>query len=281
MAWIFGNNINGTIIDGLSKTNIMKKIILLLILTFGFKTAYAECGMSGMEFYPEQKEISLNSMFIIQGYSFSQKTINSFKERTIYLESENGELIELNLQNILKGQMSLTQAIFKPSKELKPYTTYFLKYADQTENEGREMMQYNSKTKQREKVYWKTTDKKSLETLNSNLNVEFENTEVEHYGCGPSANAVFNVKNKSESEIWYRTEVVEIETNKRTVYFIKEWNGKLYVGHGMCAGAFTFNRKDKYKVRFTPMNIDGKTLKTTDWITFESPFLNDKSPFGN
>tara|TARA_B110000285_G_scaffold65063_1_gene74803 strand:- start:113 stop:529 length:417 start_codon:yes stop_codon:yes gene_type:complete len=125
----------------------MKKIILFLLLTFGIKTASAECNMNGMKFYPEQKEISLNSMFIVQGYSSSQKTINSFKERAIYLESENGELIKLNLQEILKGQMSLTQAIFKPSKELKPNTTYFLKYSDQTENEGREMMQYNREKK--------------------------------------------------------------------------------------------------------------------------------------
>jgi hypothetical protein len=258
----------------------MKKIILLLLLTFVIKKASAECAMSGMQFYPEQKEISLNSMFIIQGYSFSQKTINSFKERTIYLESESGEFIALNLQEILIGQMSLTQAIFKPSKELKPYTTYSLKYSDQTENEGREMMHYNKEKEEIEKVYWKTTDKKTLETLNSNLNVEFEKTEVMHYGCGPSAYAIFDVKNKSENEIWYKTEVVEIDTNKRTVYYIKEWNGKLNVGHGMCSGAFTFNRKSKYKVRFTPMNTDGKSINTTDWNTFENPYMNDKSPFG-
>ena len=259
----------------------MKKIILLLLLTFGIKTAFADCSMSGMTFYPEQKEISLNSMFIIQGYSLSQKTINSFKERTIYLESENGELIKLQLQEILKGQMSLTQAIFKPSKELKPNTTYFLKYSDQTENEGREMMQYNSEKKESEKVYWKTTDKKSIENLNSNLTLEFEKTNVVHYGCGPEANAIFKVKNKSDSEIWYKTEVVELSTNETKVFYIKEWNGKLNVGHGMCAGAFTYTNKGKYKVRFTPMNTDGKSLKTTDWTTFESPFMNDKSRFGN
>lgn len=258
----------------------MKKTIFILLLAFGIKTTSAKCSISGMTFYPEQKEISLNSMFIIEGYSFSQKTINSFKERTIYLESENGELIKLNLQEILNGQMSLTQAIFKPSKELKPNTTYFLKYSDQTENEGIEMMQYNVEKKEREKVYWKTTNKKAIENLNSNLNVEFEKTEVIHFGCGPSANAIFNIKNKSKSEVWYKTEVVEIQTNKKNIYYIKEWNGKLNVGHGMCSGAFTFNRKGKYKVRFTPMNIDGKSVKTTDWKTFESPFMNDKSPFG-
>lgn len=258
----------------------MKKIILIILVNFCIQSAFAECSMSGMKFLPEQREISMNSMFIIEGYSFSQKTITGFNNRSIYLESESGELIELNLQEILKGQMSLTQAIFKPQKELKPNTSYFLKYADQTENEEREMMQYNTEIKKREKVYWKTTDKRSMNPLNSNLKVEFENTEVIHYGCGPSANAIFDVKNKSESEIWYKTEVVEIETNKKTIFYINEWNEKLNVGHGMCSGAFTFDNKGKYKVRFTPMNTDGKSLKTTAWKTFDSPFLNDVNPFG-
>lgn len=167
----------------------MKKIILLLLLTFGIKTAFADCAMSAMYFFPETKEISLNSKFIIQGYAYSQKTINSFKNRKVYLESESGELIELNLEEFYTGQMQLTQAIFCPTSELKPHTKYFLKYSDQTENEEREMKQYNREKKEREKVYWKTTDKKELETLNSNLNVEFEETEVVHYGCGPPASA--------------------------------------------------------------------------------------------
>ncbi len=259
----------------------MKIIILLLSLTFGIKSAFADCAGFGMQFFPSTKEISLNSMFIIQGYAFNQRTIKSFKERTIYLESENGELIELNLQEILTGQKQLTQAIFCPKSELKPNTKYFLKYSDQTEIEGREMTQYNREKKEREKVYWITTDKKALETLNTNLNVEFKKTEVKYYGCGPSANAIFEIKNKPDAEIWYKTEVVEIDTNKKNVYYIREWKGKLNVGHGMCSGAFTFNNKGKYKVRFTPMNIDGKSLKTTDWNTFESPFMNAKNPFGN
>ena len=226
----------------------MKKITLLLLLIFGIKSAFADCASMGMEFLPSTKEISLNSMFIIQGYAFSQKTIKSFNDRTIYLESESGELISLNLQEILTGQMQLTQAIFCPTSELKPNTKYVLKYSDQTENEGREMTQYNREKEVREKVYWKTTDKKALENLNSNLSVEFEDTEVVHFGCGPSANAIFNIKNKSESETWYKTEVVDLSTNNTKVFYIKEWNGRLNVGHGMCSGAFTYNNKGKYKL---------------------------------
>ncbi len=165
--------------------------------------------------------------------------------------------------------------------ERKPNTKYFLKYSKQTERESNEMRHWNSDKKEYEKVYWKTTDKKSLDTLNSNLTLEFDKTEVIHYGCGPDANAIFNIKNKSSSEVWYKTEVVDIKTNEQTTYYIKEWNEQLHVGHGMCAGAFTFNNKGKYKVRFTPMNTDGKSLKTTEWKTFDSPFMNAKSPFGN
>ena len=258
----------------------MKKFIFLLFLAFGINSAFAECAMSGLQFFPEQKEISLNSMFIIQGYSMSQGTINSFKSRTVYLESENGELIVLNLQELLKGQMELTQAIFCPSTELKPNTTYFLKYSNQTENESNAMMQYNTEMRKKEKVYWKTTNEKSVALLNPNLKIEFETTETVLYGCGPSANAIFNIKNKGASEIWYKTEVVNLTTKENTYFYIKEWNGKLNVGHDMCSGAFVFGNKGEYKVRFTPMNIDGKSIKTTDWTTFKRPFMRDKNPLG-
>ncbi|MGJ8591814.1 MAG: hypothetical protein ACSHXF_04665 [Aquaticitalea sp.] len=259
----------------------MKKIIFLLLLTCGIKTALADCSSRGIRFFPSQKEISLNSMFIIQGYAMSQKTIESFKTRTVYLENENGELIELNLQEILKGQMELTQAIFCLTTELQPNSTYYLKYSEQTERETIEMRQWNSDKKENEKVYWKTTDKKSIANLNSNLTLEFDKTEVIHYGCGPDANAIFSIKNKPNSEIWYKTEVVNLKTDNKRTFYIKEWNEQLHVGQDMCSGAFTFENKGKYKVRFTPMNIDGKSLKTTDWTTFNSPFMNEKSLFGN
>ena len=39
------------------------------------------------------------------------------------------------------------------------------------------------------------------------------------------------------------------------------------------------NKNEKYKVRFTPMNIDGKLSNTTDWQIFENPYLNDKKEY--
>lgn len=259
----------------------MKKLITSVLLLFTINLSFANnfmCASSGMTFLPEKKEISTNSMFIIEGYAFSQKTINSFKNRKVFLESNNKDQIELELVEILKGDMRLTQAIFKPKTELKSNTIYFLKYSNQTKEETRDIIKWNSKTGKREKVFWKTNDSKFLKLLNKNLQIKFDKTEVILYGCGPSVNAIFNVKNKTQEEIWFRTELIDLTTKFKKTFIIREWNKVLSVGHGMCSGAFIFKGKGKYKVRFTPMNTDGKMNKTTKWFIFDNP--NSKNPSG-
>lgn len=258
------------IFDLIEKTGIMKKIILLVFLTFGTQLTFAECTVGGIQFFPKQQEISINSMFMIQGYYLSQETIRDLKKMIVYLEDEEGEFVVLNLQELLEGQRALTQAIFKPSEALKPKTTYLLKYCDQIKNEEKESLPYGNK-----RVSWITTDKEFIESLPPNLDIVFEETEVIYYGCGPSVNAIFTVRNKNTAVIWYKTEVVELATNKKTTFYIKDWKGTIAVGHGMCGGAFAYNEEGAYKARFTPMNIDGKSLATTDWKTFKSPFEND------
>ncbi|SHG11417.1 hypothetical protein SAMN05444483_1054 [Salegentibacter echinorum] len=237
----------------------MKNTILLLFLLFTIHQSSAECAMSGFTYYPEHSAISQNSIFIIEGYSFSQKVINSFKnDREAYLQSEDGEKIDLILKEILIGQMSLTQATFKPAEKLELNKKYFLKFTHLTNKENyNELTRYNRETKEHEPVAWKVTDN-NTEELSDDLSLKFEKTDVQYYGCGPAAYAVFQPQNSSDLEIWYRTEVYDEKTKTSTIYIIKTWKEKLQVGHGMCSGGFTFSKDGDYKVRFTPMNIDGK-----------------------
>lgn len=259
----------------------MKNTFIILILLFTIHQSSAECAMSGITYFPEQTTVSQNSMFIIEGYSYSQKVINSFKnDRKAYLESEDGDKIDLILQEILIGQMSLTQAIFKPAKKLKFNKKYFLKFTHLTDKENyKELTRYNRERKEHEPVAWKVTNNQT-EDLNKNLGLKFVQTDVQYYGCGPEAYAIFQPQNSSESEIWYRTELYDERTKTTTTYIIKTWEGKLRVGHGMCSGGFAYNKDGNYNVRFTPMNIDGKKLVTTEWKSFGSPFKNSKSPWG-
>lgn len=257
----------------------MRAIILLFVLSLGSNTAIAECTARGMYYFPETKQISLNSMFIIQGYGLSQKTIRSFEHRTVYLESTSGETVELVLQELLIGQKELTQAIFCVSKELQPNTTYYLRYSELSESESSyiNLRRY----KKNEPVSWTTTNRKHLPELNADLKLTFDETSVTFYGCGPDANAVFDIKNAPRAEVWYKTELWDLTTNTKRTYYLKPWKGQVFVGHGMCSGAFTFNKTGNYKVRFTVMNTDGKALPPSEWVKFESPFKGSVPPFGN
>lgn len=257
----------------------MKNIVLVFFLILSFNSVFARCSMSGMQFFPLQNEISLNSMFIVQGYAFSQETILSFKNTKVYLESKDGDLIELHLQEILVGQKLLTQAIFKPCQALDKNTTYFLKYEIKTEDDTIGLKKYRRAKRNRAAVYWNTTDKTHAENINPNLKIDFLETSVFPFGCGPSTNAIFEISNTIEKEVWYKTELVETETNKKTIFYLSESDAVVEVGHNMCAGAFTYANTSTYKVRFTPMNTDGKSLTTTDWITFDSPYLNSNSGY--
>lgn len=262
----------------------MKYLYLLLFLVFSnsSRASDLECAMSGIQFFPEKKEISLHPMFIIEGYAFSQKHIEALKNRKVYLESASGEKITLELQEILRGQMQLTQAIFRPQSRLSPNSRYYLKLSAATNEDQLKDFddRYNYEKKEREPVFWETTNLEHSAPLNDNLTIEFTETSVEFYGCGPAANAVFTVSGKDDAQVWYKAEIEDLTTGKRSAYYIREWKNRLHVGHGMCSGAFTYKKEGEYKVRFTPLNIDGKEIKTTSWTSFESPFMNAENPWG-
>lgn len=256
-------------------------IFLFLVFPSALQASGFECVMSGIQYFPQQKEISLNPIFIIEGYAFSQKQIEALKEREVFLESDTGDKVILELQEILKGEMQLTQALFKPAQNLSPNNRYYLKVsAAKSENELENFERYNGEKKEWELIFWETSGLQHSAPLNSKLKIEFIETKVEFYGCGPEANAVFKISGKGDAEIWYKTEVEELSTGNKTTYYIREWKDRLYVGHGMCSGAFTYRKFGKYKVRFTPLNIDGNELTTTSWTSFDSPFLHAENPWG-
>lgn len=255
----------------------MKKLLFAFTFLLSFQFAVADCTSSKMSFYPLEENISRNSMFIIEGYAMSIKTIKTFNNRKVYLQSESGELVELKLQEILFSQMNLAQAIFIPSKTLQSNTKYFLKYENQTEKETSDMLSRFHREKR--PIYWTTTTEKNNQSFSTVVSATYKSSFVEQYGCGPAVYAVFDVKNDPSKQTWYKTELLDLTTNTKKTYYIRSNKNKLSVGHGMCSGAFSFNQKGTYKVRFTPINSDGKAATTTDWISFKSPFSENPSGF--
>lgn len=257
----------------------MKKLLFIPFLCFSVLHSFAECAMGALTFFPKQNTISQQSLFIVEAYGFDQRLIEAFqKDRKAYLENEEGEKVDLILIEVLYGQKSLTQAVFKPIQKLKLHKKYYLKITEiPGEFNFSNLTRYNPEIKKRELVAWEVSESNS-DLINSDLCLEFEKTHVEYYVDGPDAYAIFQPQNKPSSEIWYKTEVYDEQAKTSSSFILTEWQGKVQVGHNMCSGAFKFNKVGNYKVRFTPMNIDGKELATTEWKAFESPYKNAKNP---
>lgn len=247
----------------------MKKLLFLFFLFAAINNCRAECAMSVTSYYPvNRNNISTNSFFIIHGYGMSISTINSFKDRKIFLESKNGELIELKLKEILTGKGE-NQAVFFPISKLSPNTKYHLKYTNETESETRELSNWNTTTQRREKITW-TTGSETKSPLKEDTTFRFIKSESKSYGCGNSSNAIFETNEANVSEIIFRTELLNVTTNKISTFYIFANQKMLQVGYGMCSGGFDLKDNSNYKVRFTATDSTGKAAKTSDWKAFKS-----------
>lgn len=57
----------------------MRNTTLFLIAFINFNLAFSKCRASDINFYPLKKEISLNPMFIIEGYGNAKKKLKVLK----------------------------------------------------------------------------------------------------------------------------------------------------------------------------------------------------------
>ncbi|MGY5846586.1 hypothetical protein ACW6QP_04140 [Salegentibacter sp. HM20] len=257
----------------------MRKLLLLIILFPGFLFANDyECVPGHISYLPESKTISLNPKIIIEGSGYIQKLLQQFKDNPPYLENAAGDRVLLQLEEINVGQRGISQGLFSPTEKLKPNTENFPNYISGTENKPANPEKYDRLEKEHKRVKWTTTTTPA-EALNQELEINFLENQVEFYGCGPEAFLIFELENTNDQEIWYHTELVDLQTGESHSYILDVWKDALYVGHGMCSGAFSYSKEGEYKVRFTPMNIDGESLATTDWYTFESPYVGADNPW--
>ncbi|SMB98348.1 hypothetical protein SAMN00120144_1061 [Hymenobacter roseosalivarius DSM 11622] len=108
----------------------MKLTLILLVALSVASIAQAKCYTSGFEFWPITKTIKQNSIFLIDGYADSQEIITGLGfTYKVYLRS-GAQQIPLIVQQLLVGQVSLTQALLKPQRALDTGKQYELVIED-------------------------------------------------------------------------------------------------------------------------------------------------------
>ena len=250
-------------------------ILTILMTSLGIAPVFSMCAWSGINAYPFSTYINQNNLIIIEGYGASQPIIDSLNiGYPVYLEADEHK-VSLIIKEKYKGMFRLTQAILQPTERLKEGKTYVLKI-DNLNEEDHDLTKWNNELKKAEALQWTVKAGVDTECPIWKKNPKVIDTSVNWYGCGPATKVIFSSGIEDNSPTWVKTEMIDLKTNESNTYYLQvEEDGKIYVGHGMCSGAFEFESSNTYKVRFSLMDGSGNTdHKWTDWLTFDSPYDN-------
>jgi hypothetical protein len=240
----------------------MKILLTIIISLFGTLTVFAKCTSKGLWVFPKGQTIKQNSIFVLDGYAESQKIILELnKKHNIYLKSGNKK-IKLLVIEVCVGQFRMTQALLKPETELEAGIEYIMHIDDLPKYES--FNRFNKLTHKYEPVTYKVLDEKDNEKPQFKaMPTELYKTLVS-FGCGPSTHVVFSSPVKDSSDIIVKTTLKDLKTGKETTYYIQPDGDKIKVGHGMCSGAFDFEKNsNNFEVEFSFLDASGNL---TPWI---------------
>jgi hypothetical protein len=259
----------------------MKQIIWTVLFFLSYNDAIGDCGHF-VQFYPEKDDITENSYIIIEGqgddtpWGIIPIIEGLGSTYPIYLTC-NKQRIKLNLKDLIKGQSGRVQAIFYPDEKLIFGNRYELAIENLTcdeENNFKDKKKYNTLLKRYDFKSWTVTKCSDYENPMLLKQPNLIEKELIGYGCGPAINAIFSIEAEDESEMLVLVELTEIETNTVRRYYLGVRESKIYVGRGMCSGAFEFKLNMNYEARFKIYDINGNTNNVwTNTVEFSSPIF--------
>jgi hypothetical protein len=242
----------------------MKTILSFAFYFFFLFLSHAECALSGLFVFPKGNTISQNPVFVLDGFGFSEHTIEGLnKDYPIYLQS--GDIkVPLEVREINKGQFELTQAVLVPSEILVAGREYTLRIDH--------IPAYDNLDRHSGRGTWKV--EALLDTTAPVMrNKPKESSKIlELYGCGPLSYVVFKCLVDENSEMMVKATVRDIKTGVETAYYVETDGVEIRVGHDMCLGAFKFGPSDRYEVEFEFMDASGNKL------AWEGPRIQFRKP---
>lgn len=250
----------------------MKPLLILLFLLAALNYGYAECGFCQLKVYPQRKQINENSIFVLEGSCIN--ILDSLNRKyPIYLKSKRHK-VKLEVVATYGGLYGSKQVILKPKKRLIPGRVYAIHLKNVDAYSVNLLKEYNSMSRKKEPVSWKVEDKTDAEAPQWVKEPSFLRSEVWPAGCGDSQYAIFKLKAYDPSEVLIKTELLDQNTNQSyTCYLPVDNTDRIWVGHNMCDGLFSFSPGHTYKVRFKVMDLSGNEGEEwSKWVAMENPY---------
>ncbi len=244
----------------------MKKILILLTLFFLTQNIFADCASHNLSVFPMGKQIYQNSWIVLGAYERSQAIISELNAKyPIFLESETHK-VPLIVKETHKGQMRIEQAILQPKEKLKAGEIYRLKIENLPKQHAQYLRRYNHDKSEYEPIEWTVLEGSDTEMPKIIKKPIAIDKHYMRYGCGPEHYVTFEFDIKDQSELLIETEVTDLTTNEKAVYFLTtsyHEKNRVEVGHYMCSGAFTHPSDGNYQIRFKFYDPSGNT---TGWL---------------
>jgi len=235
----------------------MKTILSTILILFLTAYVYADCEGNGLSVFPAGKTLRQNSIIVLEGYGDSQAIISDLnKKYPVYLKSGEKK-VNLKVIETCVGQYHLTQAILTPDTKLEAGLEYTIHIDNLPEFES--LNRLNDETKKWEEIKYRVIYGEDTEKPFVQSTPKVIGKKLYYYGCGPSTHVEFNYNVKDDSEILIKTTVTNIKSGKECIYYIQPTKNKIEVGHGMCGGAFDFDKNLNYEVSFSFMDASGNT----------------------
>lgn len=248
--------------------------IILTAFLFNSLIVSAKCGSSGIWIVGESKTLYKNSILVLEFYAMSEDIVPGIGNKyLVWLKSKNAKVIMQPIE-ILKGEMSVTQIIFRPTCDLIEGDVYELVIDGIKDWHG--PRHYNSATNKSEPYSFTIIKNTSLliPLLFTTAPLETKK-EMEMYGCGPARYVHFSIV-ADPSLKYVRANVKNKQTGKTTSYILTIEKGEAIIGHGMCSGAFLFDEGEKFSVSFALVDNAGNTGKYSAPIDFTKPNLKSR-----
>ena len=245
-------------------------LIGLLLVT---KVFFSQCPAGGFWVWPSNEQISRTSIIILKGYSLTENVIERIHQDCKVFLSSDRHIVEVKKDTLIKGDLSISQLILKPQNLLIPGETYTLQIEGLEIEEKKLLSYYTDKEVLKHTVTWKVTENYNEPPIKFTEIPKFLEAEVMDYGISPAVNSTFEIKTNIESTQQLMLVERVNEKNQALDAFYMELRGTvIHIGHGICSGAFSYQKDTKYKVRFKLVSPMGKESEFTEWVNLPNPF---------
>lgn len=227
----------------------------------------AKCASRWLDIWPTAGPIPPNAVFLIEGYGLDRTLVEQVQSCELVLASDS-ESVCLFPETKYTGGYGVDQALLRPERSLTPGVTYRIVVSD----EGPRAAQWAQGVRpgsEMASTTWlveRARDEIPPVWLKS---PRVTKVKIREFGCGPAIGAKVRIVVDDSSPVLVRTTVAGSDASAPQSFLLQPKDGKIDIGHGMCAGGFDLIPGESYRATVSLLdaagNASGSAAKEIDF----------------